>query len=385
MTNTKNFNSEKTRNCFQNTEEIHSYLLYKNVKCDKKPWITVFVPTYKRLDLLKDAVNSILKQWMVDFYWDLLIVDNEPYDGEPNETEIWLRELDCSRITYYRNEKNMKPGDNFNRGILLAQGEWVMMLHDDDILITNSLQNMGRNIRYLQSVVKKPLGAISASYHMLVFDKEHPKKTETEMLGVNQYFEGQKTNYGLIKLTHNHILMSDHIGGDVPSNGTTYNRNAVLNVGGFNENLGICCDLILFYQLENKYSVYSTAVPYGFYRWGENAMANPDSTYKVIRDCFEFREYVYSKNIFTRIWGRIFRSAQYYDFSNNVIKQKSTATKEEIPLSNFNDIYSKLPNKFILVCYRMVKYIYQYNLLKRAQCLENKSKEIHEKLMYYNE
>lgn len=260
-----------------------------------------------------------------------------------------------------------------------------MMLHDDDMLITNSLQNMGRNIRYLQSVVKKPLGAISASYYMVAFDKEHPKKSKTEMWGINQYFEGQKTNYGLIKLTHNHILMSDHIGGDVPSNGTTYNRKAVLEVGGFNENLGICCDLILFYQLENQYSVYSTAVPYGFYRWGENAMVNSDSTYKIIRDCFEFREYVYSKNIFTRIWGSIFRSAQYYDFSNDVIKQKTTATKEEIQLSNFNDIYSKLPNKFILVCHRIVKYIYRYNLLKKAQCLENKSKEIHEKLMYYRE
>ena len=73
----------------------------------------------------------------------------------------------------------------------------------------------------------------------------------------------------LYRLTHNHVKVLGHIGGTVPSNGSTYRREAVLEMGGFNEDYGISGDLILLYNIENRYEVYQTTTPLGFYRLGQ--------------------------------------------------------------------------------------------------------------------
>lgn len=133
---------EKNENRFEKMEHVQSYLLYGKISENIPPLFTILIPTYKRVNLLEEAIESALRQWHVPFGWQILVLDNEPYDGKPNATEKLIRKIDNERIVYYRNSKNLLPGDNFNRGILLSKSKWVMMLHDDDILFAKALQVM---------------------------------------------------------------------------------------------------------------------------------------------------------------------------------------------------------------------------------------------------
>lgn len=360
MSNKKLVNYEIKEDCFSKTEKVKSYLIYGNRNFVQKPLFTIFIPTYKRADLLKEALNSVLRQWHVPFLWEILIVDNMPYDGEANETEQLIRKIDNPRILYYRNSENLRPGDNFNRGFLLARGKWVMMLHDDDILFDNSLLNMYRTILFLEKNESQTLGAISVKYHQFKYDPKEPSKHLSEIRNVSNYYLSQPTNFALYKLTHSQVIFTGHIGGDVPSNGATYNRQAVIDMGGFNDDFGISADLILYYCLETKYAVYSTTVPFGFYRWGINTMSKPESTYNAIKAGYDFREYVYRKNIFNKLWGYIFRKAQHRRFSINVIKYKKDTLKITEDINRFSDIGDLNPNKHLYALYSIaIRFLYE--------------------------
>lgn len=371
-------NYEKKEDCFAKTASIVTEFIYGDNEFIKEPLFTILIPTYKRVDLLEEALKSAINQWHVSFPWDILVIDNEPYNDKPNNTEKLIRRIDNPRILYYRNREHLRPGDNFNRGIFLSRGKWVMMLHDDDLLIANSLQNMGRVVGFLTRHSKRKVGAVNVCYHQFTYDPEHPQKHKAEVYNAQNYYLSLPTNFWLYKLSHHNILFTSHIGGDVPSNGATYNRAAILDVGGFNDDFGISADLILNYCLENRYDVYSTTIPYGFYRWGNNTMSKFESTYRTVKAGFDFREYVYSKNILTRFWGTLFRSSQHRTFTLCVIGQRKRSVNEKISFSDFDSIYDKKPNKHWYAFYSIVvRHI--YTVIKNRQMKKLYKKSLKDK------
>lgn len=340
---------ESRENCFAKCAYVQSRLVYGDPDVIPQPWLTVLVPTYRRTMLLKEALSSIIDQWHTDFSWDIVVLDNEPDDGEENETERLIRKLDNKRILYYRNSEHIRPGDNFNRGFLLARGKWVMMLHDDDLLILNTMQTMGRLIRAYDTP-EQPLGAIAASYVQVEYDPAR-NEIKADIPGLNNYWCNQPHNYLLYQLTHSNVKVLAHIGGTAPTNGSTFLRTAVIEAGGFNEDYGISGDLILFYNIESKYNVYQTTFPLGFYRWGSNGMINSKSTYHVIRDGYDFREYIYAKKE-NHLIGRLFRNCHYRKFSTDAVHEHNNVSRDQLTLSDFDEIYSKRPNPIWYIFYK---------------------------------
>ena len=74
-------NYESREDCFEKCAHVKSRLVYGDPSYISKPWLTVVVPTYRRANLLEQALESILSQWHVDYFWDIVVVDNEPDDG----------------------------------------------------------------------------------------------------------------------------------------------------------------------------------------------------------------------------------------------------------------------------------------------------------------
>ena len=377
-------NYEKNDNRFELTKNIKSYLLYDN-NAVKKPYITVFIPTYKRLNLLKEALDSVLNQQNPDFEWDILILDNQEYDGKQNETEKYLRSLNCNKISYYRNEKNLKVADNFNRGFILARGLWLMMLHDDDLLISNTLCKMGKAIEFLTQRKGKPLGAVSALGYQFKYDPDNPDKHKKILKQINNNFISKSMSYKFYKQTHFYPLFTGHIGGSAPTNGSTYNREALISIGGFNDELGIMADMVANYCLENNYSVYLTSEPYGFYRWGCNQSSSYDITHKIIEDGYKFREYVFSKNIFTKIWGMFFGIFLYRYFLETVLGMRRVVSQEYVLPQDYYDICNIKPPKLLFKLWRRlvpktyekIRYIKSRAIAKRAEkYFKNKEQNI---------
>jgi cellulose synthase/poly-beta-1,6-N-acetylglucosamine synthase-like glycosyltransferase len=73
---------------FSKIKFIKSKLVYGDLNFNKTPLITIAIPTYKRPDLLEEAINSALNQ--IDFIdYEVIVVDNDP--DSDTETEKLLK------------------------------------------------------------------------------------------------------------------------------------------------------------------------------------------------------------------------------------------------------------------------------------------------------
>lgn len=106
------------------------------------PLVSIVIPTYKRGDLLNEALNSAINQEKFDNY-EVVIVDNEAiFDKETKTEKIVKLYKNNKKVFYYKNDRNIGMTGNWNRAIELARGEWITMLHDDDILYPTFLYSM---------------------------------------------------------------------------------------------------------------------------------------------------------------------------------------------------------------------------------------------------
>ena len=100
----------------------------------KAPAISIIIATYNRAGLLRQTVESILKQTFRDF--ELIVVD----DGSTDNTEEVLK-LYHDRLLYIRQE-NRGPSAARNLGIQHARAAWISIQDSDDICIPDHLETL---------------------------------------------------------------------------------------------------------------------------------------------------------------------------------------------------------------------------------------------------
>lgn len=97
---------------------------------DKSPVVSIILPTYNRIALLKRAVDSIFEQSFSDY--ELIVIDDASTDG----TQAFLDELikRDTRVRVIHHEKNYYPdiSRTLNEGLKFARGKYVARLDDDD-------------------------------------------------------------------------------------------------------------------------------------------------------------------------------------------------------------------------------------------------------------
>lgn len=118
-------------------------------KAGVSPAVSVCIPTYRRLELLKRAVESVLAQTFQD--WELLISDDEEPAGE---TWTYLEQLRLrdARIRVMRNTGEHGQAGNMNNLLLSAGAPWIKPLFDDDVLKPECLEIFLRSVRGLEDV-----------------------------------------------------------------------------------------------------------------------------------------------------------------------------------------------------------------------------------------
>ncbi|WOE39090.1 glycosyltransferase family 2 protein [Acinetobacter sp. SAAs474] len=101
-----------------------------------QPLVTVYIPTYNRLELLKRAVKSVQEQTYTNL--EIIIVDDCSTDGT-QEYLIQLASQD-QRIRYFFKEKNSGACVSRNIAIKNATGEFITGLDDDDYFLKNRIK-----------------------------------------------------------------------------------------------------------------------------------------------------------------------------------------------------------------------------------------------------
>lgn len=100
------------------------------------PKFSVCIPAYKSR-FLSECMQSILGQSYADF--ELIVLN----DCSPEPVEEIVRSFPDARIRYYENESNVgavRLTDNWNRCVALAEGEYVVIMGDDDRLEPDYLE-----------------------------------------------------------------------------------------------------------------------------------------------------------------------------------------------------------------------------------------------------
>jgi len=107
-------------------------------KLQKKPLISVYMPTKNRGVLLIKAIESVLEQDYPNF--ELIIVDDGSTDDTPKLLSQYASEY--SKVRFFRNEQSIGAAAARNIAIKNAKGEFITGLDDDDLFCKDRLSSL---------------------------------------------------------------------------------------------------------------------------------------------------------------------------------------------------------------------------------------------------
>lgn len=90
---------------------------------------SVLLPTRNRLDLLSYAIETVRRQDYSD--WEVIISDNFSDENIPG----YVQSLNEPRIQCFRTEEFIPVTDNWNNALDKSNGDYIIMLGDDDCLM----------------------------------------------------------------------------------------------------------------------------------------------------------------------------------------------------------------------------------------------------------
>lgn len=104
------------------------------------PLLTIAIPTFNRAEFLRELLASVFDQLMAEPCVELIISDNASEDHTPAVVAAAMEQ--GLPIVYFRNKNNIGSDGNFLQCFKQAKGRFVWLLGDDDVLYSDSLQQV---------------------------------------------------------------------------------------------------------------------------------------------------------------------------------------------------------------------------------------------------
>ena len=101
---------------------------------------SVLLPTRNRLDLLSRAIETVRRQDFGD--WEIIVSDN----FSEEDVAGYIRSLGDPRIKYFRTDRFIPVTDNWNNAIDKSEGDYIIMLGDDDCLMKGYFSTLSKMI-----------------------------------------------------------------------------------------------------------------------------------------------------------------------------------------------------------------------------------------------
>ena len=193
----------------------------------KSPAVSVVIATYNRAELLTETIESVLKQTFRDF--ELIVVD----DGSTDNTEKVLKSYG-DRL-HYIHQENRGPSAARNAGIQYARASWISIQDSDDICAPDHLESLYRCVE---------------------------KRTDLRMVFANGAYLNDpkcKTIIPLKKsrrLAERGVQLNDLFSVSIVRlQAALLSREALLSIGGLDENLRIAMDLDLAFRFFMRFPI----------------------------------------------------------------------------------------------------------------------------------
>ena len=123
----------------------------------KKPLVSVIIPFYDKLDLLKRSVKSVSDQSFKNF--EIIVVNDNPNKYKRKDI---LRKLFFEKnLRVIFNKKNFGAGISRNNGIKISKGKYIAFLDSDDKWKKNNLKFQ------LNKMIKRHQDISHTSYYIV--------------------------------------------------------------------------------------------------------------------------------------------------------------------------------------------------------------------------
>lgn len=119
---------------------------------------SVVIPSYNSELYLRDAIESVLRQDYTCF--ELIVVDDGSTDASRSLATDLTKYQSFSRVILQENGGVAKA---MNRGIEAARGEWIVVMHSDDIMFPTRLSTLARSI----ADADEKIGIVTANVELI--------------------------------------------------------------------------------------------------------------------------------------------------------------------------------------------------------------------------
>lgn len=257
------------------------------------PLVSIMIPTYKRPNLLKDAIQSAVNQINFENY-EIIVVDND-CDGIFSDQILQIiREINSSKIVYYRNESNLGMFGNWNRCIELANSEWMLILSDDDLLANNYLYKM-YPVTKLPGVSRIECGCIDFRQQsdILLTHSSNLVKIKRYIKNKIREFFNKSVNCNELKVFPVSMIRYSLANRSLAMHANLFKRDKAKSIGGFNPEYfpfaDFCFNVSYHYYYQNCYKINEELV---YYRWLDNESLNPRTVLLQIIGFRKFSRYL---------------------------------------------------------------------------------------------
>lgn len=312
--------------------DIKSELIFGDLSMPV-PKYTIFIPTFKRPDLLQETIDSALNQKKFKDY-EIIILDNDPERNTPTEKILKKKYSKYKNVFYYKQEK-WNPG-NCNRGIELSRTEWFTIVCDDDLLLPNFLHSADAILNKFPEIE-----ALSCAFNHFKYDYLKRKVVspyKESFLGkIRQKIKAFTDKYCAIfpaiigenYLDHYYIKKAAF-----PEIGMIYKRKNVIDIGGWDTSFA-GCDLAFNVKYLDKYNMYYTTEILAKKRDGIGNC----SSLKSIQLDFIFVEYLLFRTFKNKL--------KYLGFDEKYLKSLVMNRLQDLELLSFEDINIPIKGEFL--------------------------------------
>lgn len=133
------------------------------------PKVSVIVPVYNSEQELRDCLGSLVEQTEKDI--EIIVIDDASTDNSPEIEAEYQKKY--PNVKVYRNERNLGQSETRNRGIELAEGDYIAFLDSDDYV------NPGMYEELYQAAVENNMPELIVTGLSFVKGNEYRKKDLT--------------------------------------------------------------------------------------------------------------------------------------------------------------------------------------------------------------
>lgn len=283
--------------------------------------LTIALPVYKRTDFVREALDSAINQSVKCTV--LLIDNNSPH----NDFKEILESYNYPHAKYVRTSETVPQDENFNNCFRYAETPWVTILHDDDILHHQFVEQTQKVLeRYGDKV-----GGLTFRSHVsdVVWDGLNKPVTLTEN----------------IRILREPFFIFRHL---TPFPGVVLKTKTALDMGGFIDELHPVADFDFWYRYSMKEKMFLVDQTMAYYRISP-AQSTNHLIKAMINNLYEYRLGILKKSGYN---NPISRLALENSRLTNIDFFKKTYEKIELPETIINEASmiraeKRLKNRYI--------------------------------------